>query len=91
MRDQWDAMGTGSANCFGEGFHCSFDDFNFTEHGRGKEIKTRTVLDQEFGDVPPSHVRCGAETRLKVASAPIPAGMDQTGLLCEQFLDAIQP
>ncbi len=77
MRDQWDTMRTGSANCFGEGFQCGFDDFNFTEHGRGEKIETRTVLNQEFGDVPPSHMGGSAETCLKVAAAPIPAGVDQ--------------
>ena len=44
----------------------------------------------ELGDIPATHVRRRSESRLPVATSPVPAGIDERRFLFEQLCDAIE-
>ena len=68
-------------NCIGEGFQRGFDDIQFAEHGRREQIETRAVLKQGIGDVFSAHMSRAAQGGFKIPTTPIPAGINQPGLL----------
>lgn len=88
MDDQGYPMRTwridGRRVCFQRGF----DDLKFSEHRRGEDIKACAMFEQEIRDVPAPHMGRGAEGGLKVSATPVPCGVDQCGLLRQQFPDA---
>ena len=59
------------------------------QHRRGEEIEASSVLEEKQGDLTPSHVCGGSETRLPVATTPVPGGIDEPRLLCEKRTDGV--
>lgn len=90
MSKQWDAMRSWCVDRVWERSERGGDDIHLAQHCRGEQVKTRAVVEQVFCDVPASHVSGGAECGLEIAITPIPTGIDQPGLLCEQLLHTVQ-
>jgi hypothetical protein len=90
MSKQWDAVRTGCVDRIWERSQRGGDDIRFPQHGRREQVNTRAVMEQVFCNVLASHVGGGAECGLEVAVTPVPTGIDQPGLLCEQLFDTVQ-
>ena len=63
-------------------------DVEMAEHRGGENVHAGAVVEQELGDLAAAGVGCCAERGLEVAAAPVPAGVDELGLLRQQFLHA---
>src|SRR6266498_2220376 len=72
MCNQWDSVRTSCVDRIWIGVERGFDDFQFSQHGCSKEIKTRAVFKQIVGNVFPAHVCGRAKTRFPVPATPIP-------------------
>jgi hypothetical protein len=60
------------------------------EHGGGKDIHTRSVLEQQQGDVFPPHVRRGSQSGFPVTAAPIPGGIDDGLVPAQQIANPVE-
>lgn len=60
------------------------------EHGGGKDVQARAVVEQELRDLATAGVCGRAESRFEITAAPVPAGVDQLRLLRQQLLYATE-
>jgi len=85
-----DAVRAFGAGEIGEGGEHGLDDVEPAEHGGVEDVHAGAAGDQEQRDVFAAHVTSAAEGGFPIASAPIPGGVEQAGLLREQGFGAIE-
>ena len=83
MGGKRDAMRPGCVERIGVGCERGFDNIEFAEHRRGKDVEPCAAFQQEIGDFLPPHVSCTAEGGFQIAAAPIPGCVDKGGFLSE--------
>src|ERR687895_2672052 len=88
--EQRDPVRASGGSQLREGAEHRAHDLRLAEHRRGENVQARAPVEQVERDVAPPHVRSRAETRLPVASAPVPGGVHERGLLLEELADGVE-
>jgi hypothetical protein len=89
VADEGDSVGAFAVDHFGVAGEDRFDDLGVAEHGVDKEVSPGTLADEVGGDFAVADMSGGSNCRFKIAVCPVPDGIEESGVLGEEFFDEV--